>query len=78
MYLETTWILMTDVVNIVFLTDVVNKLFEYWIYRCCECEMWILVMLCEYSCVYIIVNSEFEKYTCFIANLNNIFNLYRI
>jgi hypothetical protein len=36
------------------------------------------VMLCEYSCVYITVNSEFEKYTGFIANSNNIFNLYRI
>jgi hypothetical protein len=29
------------------------------------------------SCVYIIVNSKFEKYTCFIVNLNNIFlNMY--
>jgi hypothetical protein len=25
------------------------------------------------SCVYITVNSEFEKYTCFTMNLNNIF-----
>jgi hypothetical protein len=33
-------------------------------------------MLCEYSYVYITVNFEFEKYTGFIANLNNIFNLY--
>jgi hypothetical protein len=34
--------------------------------------------LCEYSCVYITVNSEFEKYIGFIANSNNIFlNLYR-
>jgi hypothetical protein len=32
------------------------------------------VLLCEYSCVYIIVNSEFEKYTGFIANSNNIFS----
>jgi hypothetical protein len=31
-------------------------------------------MLYEYSCVYITVNSEFEKYTCFIVNLNNIFS----
>ena len=79
--LGKTWILMTDVVNIVFLTDVVNKLFDYWIYRCCECELWILVMLCEYSyecLVYITVNSKFKKYTYFIANSNNIFNLYRI
>jgi hypothetical protein len=30
------------------------------------------------SCVYITVNSEFEKYTGFIENSNNIFlNLYR-
>jgi hypothetical protein len=29
------------------------------------------------SCVYITMNSEFEKYTCFIANSNNIFmNMY--
>jgi hypothetical protein len=35
--------------------------------------------LCEYSYVYITVNSEFEKYTSFIANLNNIvLNLYMI
>jgi hypothetical protein len=26
------------------------------------------------SCVYITVNSEFEKYTDFIVNLNNIFS----
>jgi hypothetical protein len=32
-------------------------------------------MLCEYSCVYITVNSEFEKYTGFITNLNNIFSI---
>jgi hypothetical protein len=31
-------------------------------------------MLYEYSCVYITVNSEFEKYTGFIAKLNNIFS----
>jgi hypothetical protein len=30
------------------------------------------------SCVYVTVNSEFEKYTSFIVNSNNIFlNLYR-
>jgi hypothetical protein len=32
-------------------------------------------MLCEYFCVYITVNSKFEKYTGFIPNSNNIFNL---
>jgi hypothetical protein len=31
------------------------------------------VLLCEYSYVYITVDSEFEKYTGFIVNLNNIF-----
>jgi hypothetical protein len=29
------------------------------------------------SCVYITVNSEFEKYTGFIVNSNIIFNLYK-
>jgi hypothetical protein len=33
-----------------------------------------LVMLYEYSCVYITVNFEFEKYIDFIANSNNIFS----
>jgi hypothetical protein len=53
--------ILTDVVNII-----VNKLFDYWISRCCECELWIPVMLCGYSCecfVYILL---------WILNLKNI------
>jgi hypothetical protein len=71
-YLETTWILMIDVVN----KHLTIKFLMLWMWTVNSSDVvWIILWM---SCLYITVNSEFEKYTGFIANLNTIFlNLYK-